>query len=201
MIGSIVNEVRVDSNKLSFDKEIVKQNSARLELQKQQQEQKNHQKALKSAQSSNRLSSSGSHNTKSDANKDFAYQIVNNVEREGRKMSLKRKTKDDYSDDSLFENIKSQKLTDKSKKLIKKNQPKTSTLISSVEEDNDDNEEIKKRPQVALDLPPKSANEIKPAKIGDDLMHLDNESEANVEKSVDLSPVGFSLKSFLIYLF
>jgi hypothetical protein len=201
MIGSIVNEVRVDSNKLSFDKIIAKQNSARLELQKQQQEQKNRQKALKSAQSSNRLSSSGSQNTKSDANKDFAYQIVNNVEREGRKMSLKRKTKDDYSDDSLFENIKSQKLTDKSKKLIKKNQPKTSTLISSVEEDNDDNEEKKKRPQVALDLPPKSANEIKPAKIGDDLMHLDNESEANVEKSVDLSPVGFSLKSFLIYLF
>ena len=76
--------------------EIAKQNSARLELQKQQ-EQKNHQKALKSTQSSNRLSSSGSHNTESDANKDFAYQIVNNIERERRKMNLKRKTKDDYS--------------------------------------------------------------------------------------------------------
>ncbi len=122
--------------------EIAKQNSARLELQKQQEEHRNHQKALKSTQSSNRLSSSGSLNTESDANKDFAYQIVNNVERERRKMSLKRKTKGDYSDDSLFENENSQKGTDKSKKLLKKNKSKNSTLISSDEEENDDYEEI-----------------------------------------------------------
>jgi Ser-tRNA(Ala) deacylase AlaX len=57
-------------------------------------------------------------------------------------MSLKRKTKDDYSDDSLFENENSQKITDKSKKLIKKNKSKNSRLISSDEEENDDDEEI-----------------------------------------------------------
>jgi uncharacterized protein YciI len=116
--------------------EIAKQNSARLELLKQQEEHRNHQKALKSTQSSNRLSISGSHNTESDANKDFAYQIVNNVEGERRKMSLKRKTIDDYSDDSLFEYENSEKVTHKSKKLIKKNKSKNSTLIRSDEEEN-----------------------------------------------------------------
>ena len=78
--------------------EITEENSANLELQSQQEEQKNQQITLKPSQSSRRLSSCGSINQESDTNKDFTNKMVsevNNSDNETRKKNLKRKSKTD----------------------------------------------------------------------------------------------------------
>ena len=78
--------------------EIAKQNSAKLELQRQQEEQKKQPKTLKPSQSSSRLSSCGSINQESDTNKDLTNKMVsevNNSDNATRKINLKRKSKTD----------------------------------------------------------------------------------------------------------
>ena len=125
--------------------EIAKQNSAKLELKKQEElryQQKN--KTLKSPVNNhpqmNRLSSTNgsSVSQESDVNQDLAFEVMDQVENIGHRNGNGKRKVNDFSDDSLFENdasrepLRKQKVVKKKKQIHRKN--------SSDSEDDDDSD-------------------------------------------------------------